>query len=359
MKVALNRPLEPNLKTLNFYLEEINKRGWYTNFGPLQQQLKDRLEEYLGVKNLLLVNNGTSALQISALTFDLKKVICPSFSFLATASAYTSLGRKLVFNDINTKDLNISTESIENNLLIDNEVDSILGVHVYGNPCDVESISGIANKHHKKVIYDAAQAFGINYHGESVLNWGDASILSFHATKIFHTIEGGGIVFKSEDSYKLAKSIINFGIDGNLDDMDKGINAKMNEYQAAVGLVNLNVMDNVIEHRSELYSAYESLLKDSVGLIAWNSKSNSIGSYFPIILDSQEKLNGLKLHLISYGIESRQYFYPNLNDVYSGDSYTVQKNSSSLKGRVLCLPLHFYMLLSDVKYITNVVKAFL
>ena len=192
--IALNKPLQPDLARLTGYLSQVNDRGWYTNFGPLHEKLTQRLESYLGVKNLLLVSNGTLAIQVACKALGVNSAITTPFSFVATTSSLLWQGIETAFSDIDAKSYNLCPKALDKALTEDNHYDGIVATHVYGNPCDVNAIEGVANKHNKKVIYDAAHAFGVKVTGESVLNFGDASTLSFHATKVFHTVEGLSLI---------------------------------------------------------------------------------------------------------------------------------------------------------------------
>ncbi|MEH6712198.1 MAG: DegT/DnrJ/EryC1/StrS family aminotransferase, partial [Paraglaciecola polaris] len=254
--IALNVPVKPNLKKLYKLLEQINDQGWFTNFGPMHKELTGRLEDYLGVKNLLLTNNGTSALQVAGRAIGSKSIISTPFSFIATVSAFKWQKDEVAFADIDPYSLNLCPQAVKTAYRKGCKADTLVATHVYGNPCDVLAIDKLSELNNFQVIYDAAHAFGVKINGQSVLNYGDASILSFHATKVFHTIEGGAIVFKDRVDYEKAEEIINFGIRPGQGVVNIGINAKMNEYQAAVGLVNLEEIDNILYHRAELFHAY-------------------------------------------------------------------------------------------------------
>jgi len=225
----------PDIDRYKAYIDRIYRSGWITNNGALVQELEEKLKEYLGVRNILLVSNGTLALQICYKALGLTgEAITTPFSFVATTSSLVWEGLSPVFVDISPETLNMDPDRIEE--AIRPETSCIVPVHVFGNGCDVEKIGQIAKKHHLKVVYDAAHAFGVKYNGESILNYGDVSILSFHATKFFHTIEGGAIVTGDDELYEKAKHMINFGITGPESIVGLGINGKMNEFQAAMGL---------------------------------------------------------------------------------------------------------------------------
>ncbi len=356
--IALNSPVQPDLKKLLPYLEQINKNGWYTNFGPIHEEFRDKLEAYLGVQNLLLVNNGTSALQVAGKTLNTQSIITTPFSFVATSSAFLWQGNNLAFADIDRDSYNLSPEALS--AAFDNgcTADTIVATHVYGNPCDVVSFENIAKTKNKKVIYDAAHAFGIKIKNNSVLNYGDASILSFHATKVFHTVEGGAIVFKQAEDYEKAKELINFGIKAGKGIQSIGTNAKLNEYQAAVGLVNLENIDNILEHRAQLFDEYCKGLKGLVEIPLWHPEANMNGAYMPILLKDATEREYISQKLLENKIQSRHYFSPSLDSVFSAQDNFGTSNSQHISKRVLCLPLHNKLSLIDIqKTITTLNKA--
>ncbi|MBE3869155.1 DegT/DnrJ/EryC1/StrS family aminotransferase [Vibrio parahaemolyticus] len=357
--IILNKPLEPNLSKLNRYLERVNQSGWYTNFGPLHEELTQRLEEYLKVSNMLLVSNGTLAIQVASKALNVNSAITTPFSFVATTSSLLWQGINTAFCDIDEKSFNLSTIQLSQALNTGRHYDAIVATHVYGNPCDVASIDRIANKYGKKVIYDAAHAFGVNVGDKSVLDFGDASTLSFHATKVFHTIEGGAIVFKKEEDLLRAKQLINFGIhnDGVIGEV--GINAKLNEYQSAVGLCLLDDINNVIEHRQAMFTLYRELLKDSVDMPLWHDCANYNGAYMPILPNDIKTRDKIITALKNNGIQFRNYFSPSLDKTY-GDCYNFgSSKSNSISERILCLPLHTYITKQEVIKVASQIKEVL
>ncbi|WP_373938097.1 DegT/DnrJ/EryC1/StrS family aminotransferase [Vibrio kanaloae] len=357
--IMLNSPVKPDLNKLSKYLEQVNESGWYTNFGPLHQQLTEKLEEYLGVENLLLVSNGTLAIQVACKALEVESALTTPFSFVATTSSLLWQNIDVAFCDIEKSSLNLSPEAIQSVLQQDNSYDAIVATHVYGNPCDVSRIGQIANQYQKKVIYDAAHAFGVKIDDESVLNFGDASTLSFHATKVFHTVEGGAIVFKNRDDFDFAKKLINFGIENDGSLVEPGINAKLNEYQSAVGLTLLDNIDNVLNHRVTLFEWYRKELNGVLKMPVWHSEATYNGAYMPVICDNEEQLNGIMEHLKSCGIQSRKYFSPSLDLAYPQCTSTGCEVSQQHARRILCLPLHFFMSTEDVKTVTKEIREFL
>ncbi|PCC11826.1 DegT/DnrJ/EryC1/StrS family aminotransferase [Pseudoalteromonas sp. JB197] len=356
MAIALNKPLSPDLNKLSSYLQQVNESGWYTNFGPLHQQLTKRLEAYLGVENLLLVSNGTLAIQIACKVLKINSAITTPFSFVATSSSLLWQGIDIAFSDIDPQSYNLCPDALNTALEQDSSYDGIVATHVYGNPCDVDAIFQVANKHNKKVVYDAAHAFGVNVGEQSVLNFGDASTLSFHATKVFHTVEGGAIVFKHKTDFEKAKQLINFGIqaDGTLG--EPGINAKLNEYQCAVGLTLLDDIEKVIAHRAALFNLYCDELKAVVELPVWLFKASINGAYMPIYIEDEHLQQKVIDALIENNIQSRRYFTPSLDLAYSGQKSFGCEISRKISGGVICLPLHAYMTLDDVLVVTHLVK---
>lgn len=353
--IVLNKPLTPDLTKLTAYLAQVNESGWYTNFGPLHEQLTKRLEDYLGVQNLLLVSNGTLAIQVACKALNINSAITTPFSFVATTSSLLWQGIDIAFSDIDINSYNLCPVALDIALAQDN-YDGILATHVYGNPCNVHGIADVANKHNKKVVYDAAHAFDVKIAEQSVLNYGDASTLSFHATKVFHTVEGGAIIFKHEADFDKAKQLINFGIqdDGTLG--EPGINAKLNEYQCAVGLTLLDDIESVIKHRSALFNTYTDELKDVVELPQWHPQASLNGAYMPIYIACARKQKNVMQALAKNNIQCRRYFTPSLDLAYSQQKSFGCANSQKIAGGVICLPLHNFMGVDDVLAITYVIK---
>lgn len=354
--IALNKPLTPDLKKLTAYLEQVNNSGWYTNFGPLHEQLTQRLEDYLGVQNLLLVSNGTLAIQVACKALNINSAITTPFSFVATTSSLLWQGIDTAFSDIDMHSYNLCPIALDKALAKDNNYDGVVATHVYGNPCNVHDIADVANKYNKKVVYDAAHAFDVKIAEQSVLNFGDASTLSFHATKVFHTVEGGAIIFKHKNDFEKAKQLINFSIqaDGALG--EPGINAKLNEYQCAVGLTLLDDIEGVINHRAALFNTYTDELKDVVDLPQWHPQASLNGAYMPIYIECVQKQQEVIQTLTKNNIQCRRYFTPSLDVSYSQQKNFGCENSHKIAGGVICLPLHAYMSNDDVKKIVQIIQ---
>lgn len=344
--IPVTKPYLPNREKLKSYIDGIYERQWLTNNGQLVQELTQRLESYLGVENLLLVANGTLALQIAYRALGINEpvngkpaqAITTPFTFIATASSLKWDGVQPVFTDIDPQTWCLAPENIEAE--ITPQTRAIVPVHVFGNACDVEAIGDIAEKHNLKVIYDAAHAFGVTYQGESLLKHGDAATLSFHATKLFHTGEGGAIIFKRKEDLERAKKMINFGITGPESIDELGINAKMNELQAAMGLCVLDEIDNIQESRKALWESYNESLKGRVVRQKWAEGASNNHAYCPLLLQSEQEVRSVVAHLAEQGIQARRYFYPSLESVEHLSAPTAVPVSQALAKRVLCLPLY-------------------
>ncbi|MFG3451585.1 DegT/DnrJ/EryC1/StrS family aminotransferase [Stutzerimonas stutzeri] len=321
------------------YVDCIYASGWLTNHGPLVSELEDRLRDYLGVRNIILTNNGTLALQIAYRALDLSgSAITTPFSFVATTSSLQWERIRPIFADIDKATWNLDPLAIE--AMIDSDTQAIVATHVFGNACDVESIARVAERHRLKVIYDGAHAFGVRYQGESVLNRGDLSTLSFHATKLFHTIEGGAIVTNDDALAARIRLLCNFGIvDTDLIE-GIGINAKLNEFAAAMGLCILDDMALILEQREDIARRYEDQLGDHVDLQKQQPHSQRNHSYFPIGLASESQLLRCRAALNAKGINPRRYFYPSLDTLGYLQPQTPQIHSRALSRRVLCLPIY-------------------
>ena len=328
----------PDRERLDRYIDRIYESNWLTNNGPLVQELTSRLSEYLGVENLLLVSNGTLALQIAYRALGIKKqAVTTPFSFVATTSSLVWEGIEPVFADIDPKTFCLDPEEIKTAITQDTE--AILPVHVFGKACDIDNIEKIAKENDLKTIYDGAHAFGVKYKGKSIYSYGDAVTLSFHATKLFHTIEGGGIVFKEKEVCDRARIMINFGITGPDSIASLGINAKMNEFQAAMGLAVLDEIENIFEGRERVWRQYEENLKGKVQLQERNPDSTNNFAYFPVLFPSEESLLKAKANLNAKNIRPRRYFYPSLDSVpYIGSKK--MEISRDIACRIMCLPLY-------------------
>jgi dTDP-4-amino-4,6-dideoxygalactose transaminase len=344
------------------YLKKIWATRWLTNDGEFVQLLQRKLEEYLQVANLVLVANGTLAMQLALRALELKgEVITTPFTFSATTNVILWEGLTPVFADIDPETFNIAADDVERK--ITDKTSAIFAVHVYGNPCYVEELQKVADEYNLKLIYDAAHAFGVEYKNQSVLDYGDISTLSFHATKVFNTIEGGALVAKDKELFEKLKLLRNHGIKSEEEIVLPGINAKMNEFQAAMGLCNLENIDQNIRMRKRLYEHYKEQLN------AKNLKFQKIiaskynYSYMPVCFENKEKRNEIYSELVSNGIKPRKYFYPltvNFNyfknkDINLIKKYKLQK-AADIADRILCLPLYPDLELEVVDNIATIIK---
>ena len=329
----------PNKEKYKQYVDEIYENGWLTNNGPLVQRLEKRLAEYLGVKNIILVSNGTIALEIAYRTLGLTGfVITTPFSFVATTSSLVTNNLLPIFADIDENTLNLNPKNIEK--LITPNTSAILPVHVFGNACEVEEIEQIANKHNLKVIYDAAHAFDVKYKDKSVLNYGDISTLSFHATKLFHTIEGGALIINDDNLVQKARYLINFGIENPESIPHLGTNAKMNEFEAAMGLCVLDDIEEIKEKRKIISKVYKKELKDLVVFQEQNKNASENYSYVSIVFKNEQELLKVQKALNHKNIFPRRYFYPSLDTLEYIEPKQECKISRDISRRILCLPIY-------------------
>lgn len=351
--IPVTKPFLPSQEEYNAYIEGIWKRQWLTNMGPLASDLEMRLKAHLDVKHLLFVTNGTIALQMAIKALDLKgEIITTPFSFIATTSSIVWEGCTPVFVDIDAKSLNIDATKIEE--AITDQTTAILATHVYGNPCDVEVIGKIARKHNLKVIYDGAHAFGVQVNGRSIFEYGDISICSLHATKLYHSIEGGLIITKDAGLLKKMAYIRNFGISGHDSFAELGINGKNSEFHAAMGLINLNCIEKIHNQRRELTEYYDESLKNlKAAKPLWYNGASLNYAYYPILFENEELLVAIKNKLDANEIFTRRYFYPSLA---SSLPYLPVKElpvTGSVSKRVLCLPLYFDLTKEEIDLIAR------
>ncbi|GKX30821.1 aminotransferase DegT [Vallitalea longa] len=344
----------PDINRFKYYIDKIYDSGWITNNGELLRNLEDKLKDYLGVDNIILVSNGTLALQVAYKMLSLKgEVITTPFSFVATTSSLVWEGLHPIYVDIEEETLNIDPDKIESSITANTSC--IVPTHVFGNGCDIEKIEYIAKKNKLKVIYDAAHCFGVNYNGSSILNHGDVSIISFHATKIFHTIEGGALIVNNEEYFNKAREMINFGFN-NGKVIELGINAKMSEFQAAMGLCILDDIDEIISKRKKTYEYYQKCLnRKSIKYQVINNKCSMNYCYFPIILKSEVELLKIRDKLIDNEIIPRRYFYPSLNTLPYVKNCSVMI-SEDISRRILCLPIYNSLERCEQDRIINIIN---
>jgi len=354
-KIFVTKSFLPPIDEYKQYIDQIWDNGVLTNQGPLLQKFETQTKQYLGVKNFHFVTNGTIALQLAIRALDVTggEIITTPFSYVATTSAILWEGAKPVFVDIDEKTLCIDPKKIE--AAITKKTKAILGVHVFGNPCDIETIQKIAKKHDLKVIYDAAHAFGVEYRGKSLLSYGDISITSFHATKLFHTIEGGGIIVNDNHTSETIELIKKFGHVGD-EHFQLGINGKASEFQAAMGLANYKYIHDIIDERKKIIDMYNRHLKGKVRLPKFSSRIKYNSAYYPVILGSEMEVQGVIASLDQADIIPRKYFYPSLNELpYIQDHYSCPI-SEDISRRILCLPLYIGLDGITVRKICEVIK---
>jgi dTDP-4-amino-4,6-dideoxygalactose transaminase len=354
--IPVTRPYLPSRERLDKYIDRIYESAWLTNRGPLLQELESRLSEFLDVQHVILVANGSLALQLAYKALELTgEVITTPFTFLATSSTLVWEGLTPVFADISPESLNLDPKKIE--ALISKKTSAIVPVHVYGNPCDVEAIQSLADKHGLKVIYDAAHAFGVRFKGRSILKYGDVSILSFHATKIFHTIEGGAVVTNDPKIAERLRQLINFGLSGPETIERAGTNAKMNEFEAAMGMAVLDEMETVISQRASVWEEYINNLPSGLELPRWAEGATRNHSYFPVLFKDEAQLLHSRKLLESSGYVTRRYFYPSLDGVGALSQQEVScPVSRDVAKRVLCLPIFPGLTRADIKGLIEILK---
>ena len=360
--ITVTSPLLPNLDEFQALLKEIWDSKWITNNGSFHQQLEKALAEYLKVPYVSLFTNGTlplitalQALRISG------EVITTPYSFVATTHSLWWNGIKPVFVDIERATGNIDPGKIE--AAITPKTTAIMPVHVYGKPCRVKEIQDIADKYGLKVIYDAAHAFGVEVNGESILNAGDMSTLSFHATKVYNTIEGGAMVMHDEKTKARIDYLKNFGFAGETEVVAPGINSKMDEMRSAYGLLNLRQVDAAIEARHQVAIRYREALRDVDGIEFWDDmpgvKHNY--SYFPIFVDAEKygmTRDELYFKMREQGVLGRRYFYPLISDfsTYRGLPSATRENlpvATKMAEQVICLPMHHELSEEDIERTLN------
>jgi dTDP-4-amino-4,6-dideoxygalactose transaminase len=333
--------------------------GWLTNRGELVLELEDKLTGYLQLEQakILLMNNGTIPIQIALKCLAQGgEVITTPFSYVATTSAIVWEGCTPVFVDIHPEYLTIDESKIEQ--AITEKTTCILATHVFGNPCNIEEIERIAKKHRLKVIYDGAHAFGVNYKGKSIFEYGDVSTCSFHATKLFHTGEGGALFCKDADLFHQLFYSHNFGHDGPLAFHGLGINGKMSELQAAMGLAVLPYMQEILKERSKVVAYYDDNLKtDRLSRIKIRKETDWNSAYYPVLFESENHLLEIEKSLHDIEVFPRRYFYPSLTNLpYVPPSSC--EIASSVSSRILCLPLFYGLNENEVKGIASIINNF-
>ena len=361
-QITVTSPLLPDLEEFNKLLKEIWDSKWITNNGSFHQRLEKELAAYLKVPYISLFTNGTlpliTALQALRITGE---VITTPYSFVATTHSLWWNGIKPVFVDVDPSNCGIDPNKIE--AAITPKTTAIMPVHCYGKPCDTEAIQEIADKYGLKVIYDAAHAFGVEVDGESILNAGDMSTLSFHATKVYNTIEGGAMVMKDEQTKKRIDYLKNFGFAGETTVVAPGINSKIDEVRAAYGLLNLKQVDAAIKARQKVAKTYREALKDVEGITYFDDMPGVRHnySYFPIFIDAEKfgkTRDELYFEMKEANVLGRRYFYPLISEfsTYRGLPSATRENlpnAYKLADTVLCLPMHHELKDEEIKRVVN------
>lgn len=364
-KIYVTQPHLPPLEEFIPYLERIWDSKVLTNKGPFHQQLEKALCDYLGVEHLALFANGTLALVTALQALRISgEVITTPYSFVATAHSLLWNGIKPVFVDIDPVTLNLDPSKIE--AAITPHTTAILPVHCYGNPCDVEAIQTIADNYNLKVIYDAAHAFGVQVGNRSLLGHGDLSVLSFHATKVFNTFEGGAIVCPDAKTKQHIDNLKNFGFVGETTVIASGINGKMSEFNAALGLLQLEYVDQAIARRRDIDRTYRTSLADVKGIrcVERGSQTHDNHAYFPILVEPEYPLSRDDFYerLRGHGIHGRRYFYPLISDfpMYRGLQSATRANlpvAAGIAEKVICLPIYPNLAESDQNRICELIAG--
>lgn len=354
--IYVTQPSLANFKDYSDLLKGVWERGILTHNGPLVQQLEVELAEKLNCQNLSLVVNGTVAIQIAIKALGLKgKIITTPFTWVATISAIKWEGCEPIFCDIEEDTLNMDPMKLES--LITDDTVAIMPVHVFGTACNVEEIQNIADKYGLKVIYDAAHAIGTKVSGKCIMEYGDISASSLHATKLFNTGEGGICVTTDEHLKEKINRIRFFGHDLNKDIVEDGFNGKMTEIHAALGLANLRGFDGVLQDRKVKYDYYKSQFS-TLNNVTFQKISNNESnySYFPIIFKSEKTLKDVEKELIENNFYPRRYFYPSVNTLENIVSYVEMPISESVSSRILCLPLYYGLEMSEMQLIASIIR---
>lgn len=351
--IPVTKPYLPNVQEYEDYLNSIWERQWLTNNGPLVNEFELKLKRYLKIPHLLFVSNGTIALQIAIKALDLKgEIITTPFSYVATSSSIVWEGCAPVYVDIDPDTFNIDPAKIE--AAITPRTSAIVATHVFGNPCDIDAIQEIADRYDLKVIYDAAHCFGTTYKNKSVFEYGDISTTSFHATKLFHTIEGGAVFTRDPELLKKMSYMRNFGHNGPESFAELGINAKNCEFHAAMGLCNLNYVNDILEKRKSLSFYYWKHLEDlKVTYPKLNDDLDYNYAYFPVVFETEEIMLKSLEALAAEKIYARRYFYPSLSTLPFVNRQSVPICESIAK-RIICLPLYHSLTFSDLELISRV-----
>ena len=351
----------PSLPEYQEYIDEIKsiwETKYITNFGPKYKEFISRIKEMYGYHYVDIQCNGHMMLQNILSCIEPGEVITTSFTFVSTVLAIANSGHKPVFCDIKEKDYNIDEEKIE--ALITDRTVAIVPVHVFGIPCNVEAIQRIADKYHLKVVYDAAHAFNVKINGINIGEYGDASMFSFHATKVFNSIEGGMGIFRTKALYDEVRSRSNFGLVDGLS-MVRGVNSKFNEFQAAMGIVNLRHVVENIEKRKKISEVYDQELENvkSVTILKREKNIEHNYAYYPIVINASEyDVQDFVNYMAECNVFVRRYFYPAINDMNIFKTAELTPIAHNISNRVVCLPMYADLQIGQVTYICKMIKEF-
>jgi dTDP-4-amino-4,6-dideoxygalactose transaminase len=353
--INVTKPFLPPQVEYEIALKDVWRRGWLTNNGPLVNELEMGLKDFLGLNHLLYLSNGTIAIQFAIKALDLKgEVITTPFSYVATTSSIVWESCQPVFVDIDSSTLNIDPNKIE--AAITPRTTGIVATHVFGNPCDVEAIEALAKKHNLKVIYDAAHCFGTKYKGKSLYNYGDISTASFHATKLFHTIEGGAVMTNDADLTRKMSRLRNFGQVAPDQFETLGINGKNSEFHALMGVINLRYINEILDRRRKQAELYDEKLRNlDVQHVRVLPRTEPNFAYYPIIFKTEEALLKALATLNTHWIYPRRYFYPSLSKLHyinptASQSCPICEDISS---RIICLPLYHELTEEEISFVAR------
>jgi len=348
--IYVTMPTLAPLEEVTWFMQGIWERGIMTHNGPLVQRFEKEVADFLHLRHIVSVTNGTIAIHMAIRALELKgEIITTPFTFIATISSIIWEGCTPVFVDIDPETLNMDPAKIEEK--ITERTCAILAVHVFGNPCEVEIIDSIAKKHNLKVIYDAAHAVGVNYNGKSIFEYGDISTTSFHATKMLNTAEGGACFAVDNELHEKLKRLRFFGFDDHKDVVDDGTNGKMTEVHAAIGIANLRYLPAALADRKDKYMLYKELLSQCPDLKFQRINKDCNYSYFPMIFPSESILLSVEERLNHAGIYPRRYFYPSVNTFTDILPYTEMPVSEDISKRILCLPLYYDLTKEEIEKI--------
>jgi len=356
MRINVNKPWIPNIEEYFDYLEMIWKNNILTNCGPLHEEFEKKIIQYLDIKNGILINNCTNGLLMALSKYECgDEIITTPFSFAATASTISWSKLKPIFCDIDENNLFINTNSIEN--MISKNTKAVLATHIYGNTGDIDHLENVCKYHKIDLLFDAAHAFGVLYKNKSIMNYGDVSILSFHATKVFHSIEGGIISCKENSVEETMRLKRNFGYK-DFDIVETGINSKMSEFHAAMGLCCLKHIDEIITKRKTISDYYDLHFKNSFENNSFKKPEHNLNctknySYYPLIFNDEECLTRILKEMNGRNIYPRRYFNPSLDEIFGNDICPISRSTCK---RIVCLPLYYDLDYETCDNIINIIN---